>query len=205
MAMSAKRPVSRFRQVIELSKVDRRDPRFDGISAGNTDVNLTQRSYDFVPDLMRDEFHNLKAALALAQKRERTSPRAEREEREAERERLEREVARARSRVERYERETREREVSRKVKHEEREKRSEGNDGFYVKRSDKKDMLLKARYEALEKKGGKRAVKKAIEKKQKKVAGKEKKSRPFAMGSGGVGAGGISGGGGGPPPKRRRV
>lgn len=61
---------------------------------------------------------------------------------------------------------------------------------------DKKDLLLKARFEDLEKTGGKTAVKKAMEKKRKKVAGKEKKSRPFAPGS----QGGSDGSG-----KRRRT
>ena len=72
---------------------------------------------------------------------------------------------------------------------------------------EKKDLLLKARFEALQAEGGKRAIKKAIEKKQKKVAGKEKKSRPFAKGAfgggGGDGAGGAGGDGG--PRKRRKV
>ena len=43
-------------------------------------------------------------------------------------------------------------------------------------------MLTRARYDALAEAGGKRAVKKAIEKKQKKVSQKEKKRRPFAPG-----------------------
>jgi hypothetical protein len=74
---------------------------------------------------------------------------------------------------------------------------------------EKKDLLLKARFEALQAEGGKRAIKKAIEKKQKKVAGKEKKSRPFAKGAfggGGGGGGGDAGGGAdGGPRKRRKV
>jgi hypothetical protein len=72
---------------------------------------------------------------------------------------------------------------------------------------EKKDLLLKARFEALQAEGGKRAIKKAIEKKQKKVAGKEKKSRPFAKGAfGGAGGGGDAGGGAdGGPRKRRKV
>lgn len=39
--------------------------------------------------------------------------------------------------------------------------------------------MNRARYEALAADGGKRAVKKAIEKRQKKISQKEKKSRPF--------------------------
>jgi len=46
---------------------------------------------------------------------------------------------------------------------------------------------MKARYEALAKEGGQRAVKKAIEKKQKKVSQKEKRSRPYAKGEDGTG------------------
>ncbi len=41
-----------------------------------------------------------------------------------------------------------------------------------------RDLLLKSKFEALEEKGGKLAVKKAMDKKRKKIAGKEKKSRP---------------------------
>jgi ribosomal RNA-processing protein 36 len=71
---------------------------------------------------------------------------------------------------------------------------------------EKKDLLLKARFEALQAEGGKRAIKKAIEKKQKKVAGKEKKSRPFAKGAFGGGGGEDAGGGAdGGPRKRRKV
>lgn len=47
----------------------------------------------------------------------------------------------------------------------------------------KRDLLLKSRFEALEKEGGRSAVKKALEKKRKKTAAKEKKSRPFARGT----------------------
>lgn len=45
--------------------------------------------------------------------------------------------------------------------------------------AEKRKLLVEARYEALAAQGGKRAVRKAIEKKQKKIGQKEKKSRPF--------------------------
>jgi ribosomal RNA-processing protein 36 len=47
--------------------------------------------------------------------------------------------------------------------------------------ADKKSLLMRARYEALVA-TGKGAVKKAIEKKQKKLGQKEKRSRPFGRG-----------------------
>jgi ribosomal RNA-processing protein 36 len=46
--------------------------------------------------------------------------------------------------------------------------------------ADKKDVRVRARMDAIASAGGKRAVKKAIEKRQKKIGQKEKKSRPFA-------------------------
>lgn len=48
---------------------------------------------------------------------------------------------------------------------------------------EKRELLNKARFEAIAAQGGARAVKKTIEKKQKKIAQKEKKSRPYAKGS----------------------
>ena len=48
--------------------------------------------------------------------------------------------------------------------------------------ADKKELLLRAKYDALAETGGKGAVRKAIEKKQKKVNQKEKKRRLFAPG-----------------------
>lgn len=70
--------------------------------------------------------------------------------------------------------------------------------------AEKKEFLVRARYDALAAEGGKRAVKKAIEKKQKKIGQKEKRSRPFAKGSASLKR--TSGDGeGGPPAKRRRL
>ena len=63
---------------------------------------------------------------------------------------------------------------------------------------------MRARYEALAAEGGKRAVKKAIEKRQKKIGQKEKKSRPYPKGGAmkrGVDSNGLDGG----PAKRRKV
>jgi ribosomal RNA-processing protein 36 len=107
---------------------------------------------------------------------------------------VERELVRTRTRLDRARTEMREREVMAKVRAEENARRKEGKGAWYLKKSEKRDLLLQARFEALEKEGGQRAVKKVVEKKRKKVAGKEKKSRPFK-------AGGFGEGGG----KRRRV
>lgn len=51
--------------------------------------------------------------------------------------------------------------------------------------AEKKELLTRAKFEALAESGGRGAVRKAIEKKQKKVNQKEKKKRPFVPGENG--------------------
>ncbi len=48
----------------------------------------------------------------------------------------------------------------------------------HAKTAEKKKVVMEARYEALAAEGGKRAVKKAIEKRQKKIGQREKRRRP---------------------------
>ncbi|KAK1923571.1 hypothetical protein DB88DRAFT_540774 [Papiliotrema laurentii] len=178
-AMSSKKQVSRIRQVVDLPKISRRDPRFSSVSAGGVDMHLHGKSYGFIPELLKEEYAKLKKDLAAASKAERTCARVDKESWAEERARLERLLAQTRTRLERTEREAREREVLAKAKKEEREKREGGKGAWYMKKAAKRDLLLKSKFEALEDKGGKLAVKKAMDKKRKKIAGKEKKSRPM--------------------------
>ncbi|WWC95793.1 hypothetical protein V866_002659 [Kwoniella sp. B9012] len=199
-AMSTKKQVSRNRQVVDLHKPQRRDPRFSSVSAGNLDAHLHSASYSFLPSMLKEELSSLKIALAQAQKIERTCPWAEKPARTAERENIELDLGRVRTRLVKSQNEERERNVLAKMKKEEREKREQGKGAWYMKKSEKRDLLLKSKFESLEAQGGKSAVKKAMEKKRKKIASKEKKSRPFAKGSGG--GGGVGEGG---ARKRQRV
>ncbi|WVF68488.1 hypothetical protein IAT40_003255 [Kwoniella sp. CBS 6097] len=205
-AMSTKRQVSRHRQVVDLHKPDRRDPRFSSVSAGGLDAHLHSQAYSFLPSILKEELSSLKKSLYAAQKAERTCPWAEKPAKTAERERIELQLGKVRTRLVRSERETAERDVLAKAKKEEREKRASGKGAWYMKKGEKRDLLLKARFQALEKTGGKNAVKKAMEKKRRKVAVKEKKSRPFAKGdSGAGGSGGGAGAGAGGERKRQRA
>lgn len=146
--------------------------------------------------MLRDELAGLKTALSMALKAEKTCPWAEKPARIAERERLEGHLGQLRTKIERREREAREREVLSRVKKEEREKREKGKGAWHMKKGkryfeaplttgERRDLLIKAKFDELEKQGGKTAVKKAVEKKRKKIAHKEKKSRPFARGEDG--------------------
>lgn len=75
-----------------------------------------------------------KAALYAARKLEANAPVAQRAMRISEREAIERDLARVRSKLERTERETRERETLAKIKKEERTKREAGKGEWYMKR-----------------------------------------------------------------------
>jgi ribosomal RNA-processing protein 36 len=92
-----------------------------------------------------------------------------------------------------------EREALERVKREEDERRKQGKGAWHMRNcqccfvtfgrtgsadmattAEKKEMLVKARYEALAAQGGRGAVRKAIERKQRKIGQKEKRSRPYA-------------------------
>ncbi|KAI0052848.1 DUF947-domain-containing protein [Auriscalpium vulgare] len=176
--MSSKRPVSRHRTVVEVEKRVLRDPRFLAL-AGEFDAQRFRKQYGFIADLHQDELKTLRENLKRAKKLLASSPRETREERQREVTRLELTVKRAESSVNRDKREKVEQDALSRASKEEREKRQTGKGQFWLKDSEKKKLLLKARYEAVAAEGGKGAVKKAIEKKQKKLSQKETKSRPF--------------------------
>lgn len=171
-------------------------------TTGEFDPNRFTKSYAFLAESHKTELSTLKETLACARKLLSSSPRDLRAEREAEVYRLEQAVKRAESSVNRDKLQAVERDALSQVKKAEREGRAQGKGAWHLKRGEKQMLVVQARYEALAKEGGQRAVKKAIEKKQKKVSQKEKRSRPYAKGE-------FSGGGGGQggdrPFKRRRV
>ncbi|KAL6309916.1 hypothetical protein BKA93DRAFT_889522 [Sparassis latifolia] len=176
MEATSKRPVPR-KKLAEGEKLVPRDPRFLPL-AGEFSSRNFQSQYSFLSEMHVNETKTLRNNLKRARKMLASSPRDLREEREQEVQRLERAVKRAESMVGKDRREKVEQEALRKVGKEEREKRKEGKGAWYLKDSDKKGLLLRAKYEALAATGGKGAVKKAIEKKEKKVGQKEKKRRP---------------------------
>ncbi|KAI1797947.1 hypothetical protein LXA43DRAFT_982743 [Ganoderma leucocontextum] len=199
MEMSSKRPVSRSRFITEEKSVPR-DPRFLQVT-GEFDAKRFQNQYGFLSDMHQEELGTLRDNLKRARKLVTNSPRDLREEREAEVDRLERAVKRGESLVNKDRRDKVELEALRKVAKEERDKQKQGKAAWYMKDADKKELLLRAKYDALAETGGRGAVRKAIEKKQKKVNQKEKKRRPFAPGPP---SGSRNGAGEGPARLKRR-
>lgn len=176
--ITSKRPVTRRRTVIDSKAPIPRDPRFLHIT-GTYDPQKFKSQYSFLSSLHTSELSTLRSNLSLARKLLLNSPRDLRAAREREVGRLELAVKRAESSVNRDKREKVEMEALERVGREEREKRRKGKAGWWMKSAEKKELLMKARYDAIASSGGKRAVKKAIEKKQKKQSQKEKRSRPF--------------------------
>ena len=97
-------------------------------------MHLHEKGYTFLPQLLSEEFASLKTALNAATKAERTCARADKESWSSEKERLERQLAQTRTRLERTQREARERDVLAKAKKEEREKRKEGKGAWHMKK-----------------------------------------------------------------------
>jgi len=126
------------------------------------------------------ELATLRDNLKRARKLLTSSPRHLRAERNAEVERLTLAVKRAESSVNRAKRERVEQNALSTMEKEERQKRQEGKKPYWLKDAEKKKLLLKARYDAVAADGGKRAVKKVIEKRRKKLSQSETKSRPFS-------------------------
>ncbi|KAK0245374.1 hypothetical protein EDD85DRAFT_800725 [Armillaria nabsnona] len=178
MEMTSKRPVTRRRTVVDVKTVQPRDPRFIPLS-GELSEEKYRHNYAFLTQAHKTELQILRENLKRARKLLVSSPKHLRSERESEVEKLELAVKRAESAVNKDRREEVERGALDKLKKEEKEKQGQGKGSWWMKEADKKNLLTRARYDALAQSGGERAVKKAIEKKQKKIGQKEKKSRPF--------------------------
>lgn len=177
MEMSSKRPVSRKREVIPVRKLQARDPRFDplvaarssaGASSGKHDVDAAEdrarRAYSFLDEYRDDEMRQLKAAI----KKTRNS---------ADKEKLQRALMSMESRKRAREQKDRERAVVEEHRRREKELVKEGKKAnpFYLKKSEQRKRLLVDQFTGMSEK----QREKAIEKKRKKIAGKEKKELPM--------------------------
>ncbi|SNX81486.1 related to rRNA biogenesis protein RRP36 [Melanopsichium pennsylvanicum] len=195
--ISSKRPVSRRRSVVETpSTTHIRDPRFESLS-GSVNKDLFSKSYSFLPEMFKDELSTLKKTLAKLKKQEhhQAGPKAKSEAALAireERAKVEAALRRAEGLAGERERRARESAVKGKIKASNKERVEKGLTPFYPKQREIKQMLLKDKYERLSGNGnhdGKRAsgaekkqLKKALERRRRKNAQKEKKDMPVGIG-----------------------
>lgn len=175
MEMSSKRQVSRRREVVTPAAGGRktaqqpRDPRFDPLVTGQAartpaDEDRARRAYAFLDEYRDDEIRRVRGAVKKAR-----TP--------AEREELQRALMSMESRKKARDRRDKERAVVDEHRRREKELVREGKKArpFYLKKSEQKKRLLVDQFTGL----SERQRDKAIEKKRKKIAGKEKKNLPM--------------------------
>jgi len=138
--MSSKKTVGRFREVVQVAKKERRDPRFDPL-CGEFNDKLFKESYQFVNEVKSRELVELKKQLKTEEDKER------REEVKYLIQRMENQLrAEAQNQVKRAQAEA---ESSDK-----KEKLKAGEKPFYLSKAKKKEAELVAKYEELQSKGG---------------------------------------------------
>jgi len=138
--MSSKKTVGRFREVVQVAKKERRDPRFDPL-CGEFNDKLFKESYQFVNEVKARELVELKKQLKTEEDKER------REEVKYLIQRMENQLrAEAQNQVKRAQAEAES--VDKK------EKLKAGEKPFYLSKAKRKEAELVSKYEELQSKGG---------------------------------------------------
>ena len=124
LEMSAKKPVSRHRDVIDLPSNKSRDPRFDPLITGGAPVDMTRtrQNYAFLDDYQEDEMKMMRAELKKGNTND--SRRAE----------IEKKLQSMESRKLSQKKKDEEREWLTKYKKKEREAVKDGKTPFYLKK-----------------------------------------------------------------------
>ncbi|ORY25672.1 DUF947-domain-containing protein [Rhizoclosmatium globosum] len=156
--MTSKRPVPRYRQVVELpKKEEHRDPRFNKFS-GKFNEGLFKRSYGFLEDTKRTKLKSCerrwsRRKIPLKKKSWSLSKQIQKQKEE------------------------KQKNIQRQWKKSEMEAVKQGKKAFYLKKSDKEKLAL---YEQYKKLGEGKGVDKFLEKRRKKNSASEKRFLPNA-------------------------
>lgn len=169
---STKHAVSRKRQVVSIPNAPKpRDPRFDPAVLARSGGGSTRRTsaamnkaYAFLDEYRQNELKELKEQLARTKDPE-------------QREQLERQVRSMTDRMRALEDKRREREILAAHKRRERQLLREGKKSkpWFLKKSDLKREVLIQKYESM----GAKERAKALERRRKKIAAKERKEMPW--------------------------
>uniref|UniRef100_A0A093VD81 rRNA biogenesis protein RRP36 n=1 Tax=Talaromyces marneffei PM1 TaxID=1077442 RepID=A0A093VD81_TALMA len=167
---SSKVAVSRKRTIIEPTTVKSRDPRFDptvvkSSSSVRRNNSSAENAYSFLDEYRASEIKQLKEQLS------KTKDATQKEE-------LKRAITSATDRQRALDNRKREREVLQEHKKKEKQLIKEGKKSqpYFLKKSELKREVLKKKYESM----GSKERAKALERRRKKVASKEKKDLPWA-------------------------
>ncbi|KAG9414233.1 rRNA biogenesis protein rrp36 [Aphanomyces cochlioides] len=159
--MTSKRPVGRFREVLQVRKKATRDPRFDNAS-GKLNDDLFKKSYAFLEEYKEAELDDVKKQLKKAKSATRKAE-------------LQQELSKRKQELAEAKRADRIREATLKRKREERQAVENGKGAFYLKHKDKKQLELKAKYDELAESG---RLSKFMAKRRKKNANKDHRWLP---------------------------
>ncbi|WFC99041.1 rRNA biogenesis protein rrp36 [Malassezia yamatoensis] len=192
--MSTRRPVSRARNVVPIEgPAKSRDPRFDSLSAGPVNLDLLSKSYKFLPDLYEKEIASLKSTYDKLKRMEKhhAGPHAKSEQAaQIRQEKQDVELALRRAESQRNERLRRENErsVNSEIKKENQRRVDSGLRPYFPKKAERTAKALHHKYEQLAQQGRSKsssaALKKAMERKVRKNAQKDRKSLDTALGGG---------------------
>ncbi|KAE8444380.1 hypothetical protein EG329_000580 [Mollisiaceae sp. DMI_Dod_QoI] len=160
--ISSKKAVSRRREVVPVTKREIRDPRFEPL-AGYVDESKVRAAYSFLDDYREDEMKELKGAIKITKD-------------EDAREKLKRALSSMESRKKAQLKKKKEQEILDQHRKEEKELVKQGKKPFYLKKADQKKRMLLDQFSKLK---GKQ-LDHVIERRRKKLEGKEKKNMPFA-------------------------
>jgi ribosomal RNA-processing protein 36 len=171
--ISSKKAVSRKREVVPVTRREYRDPRFESLSGPLDEIKL-QKAYSFLDDYREEEMKELRVAIKKTKD-------------ETEKERLKRALLSMESRKKAQERKRKEVEILDRHRKEEKELVKQGKKPFYLKKTEQRKRLLVDRFSEL--KG--RQLDRVLERRRKKVEGKEKKKMPWSRRESGSGAGSV--------------
>ncbi|KTW31596.1 hypothetical protein T552_00234 [Pneumocystis carinii B80] len=157
LEMSSKKPVSRFRKVVPLTKIERRDPRFDFEDR----VNLTNLSskYSFIKDYQKEELQLLKHTLKHEKNNEK-------------KERIKKTIISMESKLLAAKNKEEATRILHEYKKNEKEKAKIGKKPFFLKKKEQKKLIEASKLSKLE---GTKALDRYIRRKDKKLASKERK------------------------------
>lgn len=157
---TSKRPVSRMREIIPDTRRKARDPRFDpSVSRiGKLDEAKVRKAYSFLDDYRDSEMADLRVEIKKTKD-------------EYTKEKLKRQLMSMESKKKARVKKDDEEKLLEEHRRKEKDMVAQGKTPFYLKKSEQKKQLLLNRYEKM----SKGQVDRAIERKRKKVSGKEKK------------------------------
>ncbi|KAG4416872.1 rRNA biogenesis protein rrp36 [Cadophora malorum] len=160
--ISSKKAVSRKREVVPVVKRAYRDPRFEAVG-GPIDETKVSKAYAFLDDYREDEMKELRNAIKNTKD-------------EDAKEKLKRALLSMESKKKAQLRKNKEQEILDRHRKEEKELVKQGKQPFYLKKAEQKKRVLLDTFGDLK---GKQ-LDRVIERRRKKVEGKEKKKMPYA-------------------------